>query len=70
MAELIVENQGAVRVLRLNRPEKHNALNTALTAGLLAALREADQDPAVRAIVLTATASPFARARIRRSSRR
>lgn len=59
MAELNVENQGAVRVLRLNRPEKHNALNTALTAGLLAALREADQDPAVRSIVLTGNGKSF-----------
>ena len=43
MPELIVENQGAVRLLRLNRPEKHNALNTALTTALLDALSQAER---------------------------
>src|SRR5438270_552015 len=40
---VLVANRGAVRVLTLNRPEKRNALNTALTQDLLEALRGADQ---------------------------
>ncbi len=36
---LICEDRGGVRVLTLNRPEKRNALNTALTQQLLDALR-------------------------------
>jgi len=56
---LLVANQGAVRVLTLNRPEKRNALNTALTQDLLEALRAADQDESVAAIVLTGAGPGF-----------
>ena len=56
---LLVANQGAVRVLTLNRPEKRNALNTALTQDLLEALRAADQDDSVAAIVLTGAGRGF-----------
>ena len=56
---LLVANQGAVRVLTLNRPEKRNALNTALTQDLLEALRAADQDDSVAAIVLTGAGPGF-----------
>jgi len=55
MTELVRERQGAVLVVRLNRPEARNALNPALMAGLGAALNEADADPEVRAIVVTGT---------------
>jgi len=44
---LISEDRGAVRVLTMNRPEKRNALNTALTQALLDALRAADADEAI-----------------------
>ena len=50
---LLIENRGAVRVLTLNRPEKRNALDTALTRALLEALRATDEDDDVRAVVLT-----------------
>ncbi len=56
---VLVANQGAVRVLTLNRPEKRNALNTALTQDLLEALRAADQDDGVAAIVLTGAGPGF-----------
>lgn len=52
---LVTEAQGAVAVLRLNRPEARNALTPALTAALGAALLAADDDPAIRAVVLTGT---------------
>ena len=52
---LVTERQGAVAVLRLNRPEARNALTPALTAALGAALLAADDDPAIRAVVLTGT---------------
>ncbi len=56
---LLSETQGAVRVLRLNRPDKLNALDTALTQALLDALEVADADEAVRAVVLTGEGRAF-----------
>lgn len=56
---LLREDRGAVRVLTLNRPDKLNALNTALTRGLRDALDEADRDPAVRAVVVTGAGRGF-----------
>ncbi len=56
---LLVENQGAVRILRMNRPEKLNALNTALTQALLDGLEAADADDSVRALVLAAEGRSF-----------
>ena len=46
-------------MLRLNRPAKLNALNTELTAALLAGLQAADTDDTVRAVVLTGTGRAF-----------
>lgn len=59
MNELLIDNDGAVRVITLNRPGKHNALDTALTTALLAALREAGDDDSCRAIVLTGAGKSF-----------
>ncbi|HYG42606.1 MAG TPA: enoyl-CoA hydratase/isomerase family protein, partial [Bordetella sp.] len=59
MTELLIEDLDAVRVLYMNRPEKHNALNTALTQGLLDALQDADRDNAVRAVVLAGNGKSF-----------
>jgi 2-(1,2-epoxy-1,2-dihydrophenyl)acetyl-CoA isomerase len=44
---------GAVATVRLQRPEALNALNRAAKVGLLAALRRAADDTAVRVVVLT-----------------
>ena len=43
----------------MNRPEKRNALNTALTQELLDALRAADADDAVGCVVLTGAGQGF-----------
>lgn len=56
---LLREDRGAVRVLTLNRPDKLNALDTALTRGLRDALDEADRDAAVRAVVVTGAGRAF-----------
>ena len=56
---LLVDERGAVRVLTLNRPEKRNALNTELTQALLDALRAADADEAIGAVVLTGAGPGF-----------
>lgn len=56
---LLVEDRGAVRVLTMNRPEKRNALNSDLTRTLLEALRAADRDDAVGAVVLAGAGQGF-----------
>ena len=49
---LIDEPAPWVRRITFNRPEKRNALNHALRGDIIAALREADQDDAVRVSIL------------------
>jgi enoyl-CoA hydratase/carnithine racemase len=56
---LLTQDRGPVRILTLNRPEKRNALDTALTKALLEALRATDEDDAVRAVVLTGAGPAF-----------
>ncbi|MGW0830509.1 enoyl-CoA hydratase-related protein [Streptomyces prunicolor] len=60
MSDLVLtERIGAVLVATLNRPEARNALNPELIDELSTVLREADGDPAVRAIVLTGAGTVF-----------
>jgi enoyl-CoA hydratase len=59
MTDLVISDEGAVRILTLNRPEKRNALNTALTSALLESLRAADADDSVRCVVLTGAGPAF-----------
>ena len=56
---LIIENHESVRLLILNRPDKHNALNTELTQRLLDALKAAEADDSVNAVVLTGSGKSF-----------
>lgn len=56
---LVTEDHGSVRLLRMNRPDKLNALNTELTQALVDGLCAADADDAVRAVVLTAAGRAF-----------
>lgn len=51
--------EGAVALITLNRPEKRNALNAALIAGLKEKLREASNDEQVRAVVITGAGKDF-----------
>jgi len=50
---LIIEKTGAVGTVRLNRPEKHNALNAQLSHELIDALDRLEADDEVNVIVLT-----------------
>jgi enoyl-CoA hydratase len=52
---LVSEQHGAVRVLRLNRPEARNALNAELIGALGSALAAAETAPDVRCVILTGT---------------
>jgi enoyl-CoA hydratase len=51
--ELLVRDEGHVRVLTLNRPERRNALSKQLSSSLMQALLEADEDDAVRVVIVT-----------------
>lgn len=57
--ELAISTSGAVRTLMLNRPESFNAFNLTLKDALLAAVREAAADGAVRAVVITGSGRAF-----------
>ncbi len=55
-----VEQQGAVGIITLDRPQALNALNAALVAELARALDAFESDPAIGAIVLTGNDKAFA----------
>jgi enoyl-CoA hydratase/carnithine racemase len=57
--ELIVTRAGAVTEIRFNRPEKKNALTRAMYEGVVAAFQSAENDPAIRVIMLTGTGDTF-----------
>jgi enoyl-CoA hydratase/carnithine racemase len=57
--DVLVADLGSVRVLTLNRPGSRNALNRGLIRALYAALKAADADEAVLAVVLTGTDPAF-----------
>ncbi|MEZ5837053.1 MAG: enoyl-CoA hydratase/isomerase family protein [Geminicoccaceae bacterium] len=56
---VLVEDRGAVRILTMNRPDKLNALNTALTQALLGALLAADAESGTGAVVLAGAGRGF-----------
>src|SRR6187551_1344217 len=58
-AMVAVEDEGSVRHLVLNRPEKRNALNGELIMALRDAAREASDDPDVWCVVLRGEGKSF-----------
>ncbi|MFW3171324.1 enoyl-CoA hydratase/isomerase family protein [Geodermatophilus sp. CPCC 206100] len=56
---LIVEDRGHVRVLTLDRPERRNALSSAIQADLVEELLRCAEDGEVRAIVFTGNGPAF-----------
>ncbi|HTK27165.1 MAG TPA: enoyl-CoA hydratase-related protein [Pyrinomonadaceae bacterium] len=59
MSELLTTDDGPIRYLILNRPEKRNALNDALVAALKQALLKADANDNLRAIVIKGVGKDF-----------
>jgi len=59
MAPLEIEQQGRVRVLRLNRPDQRNALNDELGWAIVFALRDAQTDPSTAVVAITGNGSAF-----------
>ncbi len=56
---LLSEDRDHVRLLRLNRPEKKNAINNEMWRALGAAFDAADKDPQVRCLVLAGEGDNF-----------
>ncbi|GAB4008854.1 enoyl-CoA hydratase-related protein [Nocardioides ultimimeridianus] len=59
MSAVLVADEGAVRVITLNRPERRNAIDLPLRHELAEALEAADADAAVRSVVLTGADGAF-----------
>jgi enoyl-CoA hydratase/carnithine racemase len=56
---VIVKNDGAVCVIRMNRPEKKNALTQPMYAQMTRALREAEANEAIRCVMLAGAPGAF-----------
>ena len=54
-----VTDDGGVRIIRMNRPEKKNALTLAMYADMTRALREADESDAIRCIMFAGAPGAF-----------
>ena len=57
---ILVERDGRVGIVTLNRPQALNALNSQVMAEVTAAAAELDDDPGVGAIIITGSAKAFA----------
>ena len=57
--DVAVTTADGVRTIRLTRPQKRNAITSAMYAELAAALGTADTDPGVRVVVLTGSGGTF-----------
>lgn len=58
--EVLVETEGQIGVVRINRPEASNALNQAAMQRLAVALQQLDDDPGLRCLLLLGSERAFA----------
>ena len=56
---VLVTDDGAIRTIRLNRPEKKNALTLAMYADMTAALHEANQTDTIRCVMFAGSPGAF-----------
>jgi enoyl-CoA hydratase/carnithine racemase len=56
---IILERRDAIQVIRMNRPDKKNAITRAMYASMAAALREGDADASVRVHVVLGVPGAF-----------
>ena len=56
---ILVEDEGALRIIRINRPEKKNALTLAMYGQMTEALLDADRNTAIRCIVIAGASGAF-----------
>jgi enoyl-CoA hydratase/carnithine racemase len=57
--DVVVERHGGVMLLRMNRPQRHNAVGGTLFRDLAEAFDEAGRDDAIRVVVTTGAAKSF-----------
>jgi len=57
--QVVVADEGPVRLIRLNRPEKKNALTQAMYAAITRALDEAGDSEAIRCVVIAGAGGAF-----------
>jgi enoyl-CoA hydratase len=55
----LVEKRGHVLIVTMNRPEARNALSGPMLAGMSAAWNQVDEDPDIRACILTGAGGAF-----------
>ena len=56
---ILVERHGPVQIIRMNRPDKKNAITRAMYAAMAQALTEGDADPAIRVHVFLGVPGAF-----------
>ena len=56
---VIVRDDGPIRTVRMNRPDKKNALTLAMYEAMSAALESADKSPALRCVVIAGAPGAF-----------
>jgi len=59
MPAVTVEDRGAISIIRINRPERLNAIGQAVAVEMQQAFKQFDADPDKRVAILSATAAIF-----------
>ena len=59
MPDILISNEGPVRKIRMNRPEKKNALTLAMYGAMAAAIEDAGTDTSVRCLLIAGTPDIF-----------
>jgi enoyl-CoA hydratase/carnithine racemase len=59
MLEILVSDDGPIRIVRMNRPQKKNALTFAMYEAMSAALEDANRSVSVRCLVIAGGPSAF-----------
>lgn len=55
----VVEREGKIGIVRLNRPEKMNAINMEMVAGIVSAFDELDSDDSTKVVIVTGNGKAF-----------
>jgi enoyl-CoA hydratase/carnithine racemase len=59
MPDILISNEGAIRKIRINRPEKKNALTLAMYDAMAAAIEDAGTDASVRCLLIAGAPDIF-----------